>query len=322
MTGNSANSRQDFWPWVRAALAFSPIDDRVLRDTDLPLTYRVNDYQAMVRQGISWREKRTYLLILLLAAAMVEVSRRTGSGVPAALAAVLYGLAITIGMRTFRWRAGASGETHRAVAETLKSMAWLYMVHGGPFHSRATDPDALFAERLEASLLKLKRVGLSDQNYTPTSFAAAQITPAMRTVRSKSFETRREIYLRDRLLEQSVWYRNSAARAHTAFVRWSVVTTILTLLALLAAVLQAVGLADSWSIAGLFSASIAAAVAWQELRQHGPRAYAFGLIVQELEMLRVVLANTVTEEGWADAVADAEQLVSPQYADLLMRVGA
>lgn len=321
MTGNSASSRPDFWSWVRAALAFHPIDNRILHDADLPLIYRVNAYQAMVRQGNSWQEKRSYLTILLLAAVTAVLAERTDSRVPAIIAAVLYGLTIIVGVRASRWRSGFSGHIHRVAAETAKSMAWLYMVHGGPFHSRVAAPDALFMERLDGTFGRLNRMGFESSNSVHTAFGGDQITPAMRAVRSKRFEARREIYLRDRLLEQSKWCRKVSAQARTASVRWSIVTTSLTLLALLAAVLQAAGLVGGWGLASLISAAVAAAVAWQEAQRHRPRAYAYALIEQELETLRLAMATTVTEEDWADAVADAEQLMSPQHTDMLMRVG-
>jgi hypothetical protein len=142
----------------------------------------------------------------------------------------------------------------------------------------------------------------------------------MREVRAKPFEARRDIYLRDRLLEQFVWYRNRAAQAHSASVRWSAVTAVLTVLALVTAVLRAAG-PVGWDLTGLFSAAAAAGVAWQEVRRHRPLTYAHALVEQDLDTLRVAMATTVTEEGWADAVAEAERLVSPQHTDWLVQFG-
>lgn len=322
MTGKSTIPTPGFWDWVRAALAFRPFDNHVLREGDLPPLFRVNDNQALARENETFRATRTQLTMLLLATASAMLAERSDSRVPAAMAALLFGLTIAVGMHTSRRQAGAAGYIHRVAAETLKSMAWLYMVGGGPFRTGVADPDALFVERLEGSFRDLRKMGWQDSRSTYTALGSDQITPAMRAVRAKPFAVRREIYLRDRLLEQANWYKKSSARAHRSSVRWSVMTVGLILLAMVAAGLQAMGLSDSWNLTGLLSAAVAAAMAWQEARRYKPRAYAHSLIAQELEMLRVIVTTTVTEEDWADAVAEVEWLVSPQRADLLMRVGA
>lgn len=266
---------------------------------------------------------RTQLVTLLLATTTAMLAERLHSHVPAAMAAVLYASTIGIGLHTARRRARAHWRAHRDVAELLKSLAWQYMVHGGPFHSRVADPDGLFAERMEARLAELRRVGWVDDSRNGTrARGIAQITPAMRAVRAKPFEARRDIYLRDRLLEQFVWHRNKAAHTHRASVHWSSVTAVLTLLALLSAGLRALGVVDGWDLTGLLSAAAAAGVAWQEVRRHRPLAYAYGLIKEDLDMLRITMTKTVTESGWADAVADAERLVSPQHTDWVVRFGS
>lgn len=294
-----------------------------LSDADLPPLFRISDHRALARQGESFRAVRTQLVTLLLATTTAMLAERLDSHVPAAMAAVLYAATIAVGLHTARRRARAHWRAHRDVAELLKSLAWQYMVHGGPFHSQVADPDGLFAERMEARLAELRKVGWADDSrYGTRARGIAQITPAMRAVRAKPFEARRDIYLRDRLLEQFVWHRNKAAQTHRSSVHWSSVTAVLTLLALLSAGLRALGVIDGWDLTGLLSAAAAAGVAWQEVRRHRPLAYAYGLIKQDLDMLRITMTKTVTEAGWAEAVADAERLVSPQHTDWVVRFGS
>ncbi|OIJ66273.1 DUF4231 domain-containing protein [Streptomyces mangrovisoli] len=301
--------------------AATPAPGTTLSDTDLPPLYRVSDQRAIARQWESFRAVRTQLLLLLAATASATFAERLHSHAAAIVAACLYALTVVTGTYTSRRRARAHWQVHRAAAESLKSLAWQYMVHGGPFHSRVPDPDGLFAERLEERLRDLRKVGWQDSRGGPAARGAGQITPAMRSVRAKSFEARRDIYLRDRMLEQFVWYHNRAAQAHGAATRWSAVTAVLTLLALAAAVLRATG-AVGWDLTGLLSAAAAAGVAWQEVRRHRPLTYAHTLIEQELDTLRISMSTTVTEALWADAVAEAERLVSPQHTDWLTRFGS
>ncbi|WP_055530510.1 DUF4231 domain-containing protein [Streptomyces graminilatus] len=293
-----------------------------LSDSDLPPLFRISDHRALVRQGESFRAVRTQLVTLLLATTAAMLAERLDSHIPAALAAVLYALTIAVGLHTARRRARAHWRAHRDVAELLKSLAWQYMVHGGPFHSRVADPDGLFAERLEGRLAELRKVGwVDDSRHGTRARGIDQITPAMRAVRAKSFAARRDIYLRDRLLEQFVWHREKAAQTHRASAHWSSITAVLTLFALLSAGLRALGVIGGWDLTGLLSAAAAAGVAWQEVRRHRPLAYAYALIKQDLDTLRITMTKTVTEATWANAVAEAEHLVSPQHTDWVIRFG-
>ncbi|MDX3589077.1 DUF4231 domain-containing protein [Streptomyces europaeiscabiei] len=142
------------------------------------------------------------LVVLLLAAETASLAERVGSRVLSAVAAVFYALTIGIGVYATRRRARAQWQAHRAAAEVVKSLAWQFMVHGGPLHSRLVNPEALFAERLEERLSELWKVGWEDPREGVTELGLGQITPMMRAVRAKAFASRRDIYLRDRVLEQ------------------------------------------------------------------------------------------------------------------------
>ncbi|QOV33512.1 DUF4231 domain-containing protein [Streptomyces ferrugineus] len=291
-------------------------------ESDLPPLFRASDHWAIARQSESFHAVRTQLALLLLAAACAMLAERINSRIPVAVAAVLYALSVALGLYSSRRRARVHWQVHRAAAETLKSLAWQYMVHGGPFRSEVRDPDALFVERMEERLRELRKVGWADPRDGPgAARGTGQITPAMRAVRSKPFEARRDIYLRDRMLEQLTWYRNRATQARHAAGRWAYVTAMLTALALIAAALRAMG-GLSWDLTGLLSAAAAAGVAWQEVRRHRPLTHAHSLVEQDLEMLRVAMGTTVTENGWAEAVAEAERLMSPQHTDWLVGVGS
>ncbi|WP_247707038.1 DUF4231 domain-containing protein [Streptomyces liliiviolaceus] len=300
----------------------TPVPSTTLGEGDVPLLYRQSDERALRHQSESIRSVRKHLIVLLLATAAAVMAEQVPSHVGAPCAVALYGLTIGIGLYSSKRRARARWQTHRAAAELMKSLAWQYMVHGGPFHSRVADPDALFAERVEEQLRELRTWGWEDTRDGADERGAGQITPRMRAVRAKSFMARRDIYLRDRLLEQSIWYRNHAMRTHRASAHWSTVTALLTLLALAAAVLKSLGFIEGWDLAGLLSAGAAAGVAWQEVRRHRPLTHAHSLIEQDLETAGIAMSTTVTQAGWADAVAQTERLVSPAHTEWLARFGA
>jgi hypothetical protein len=293
-----------------------------MAEDDLPALYVVNDRRALSRQSESFRAVRTQLTVLLLATGAAMLAETLRSHIPAAIAAFFYATAVFLGLHTARRKARTHWQAHRAAAEAVKSLAWQYMACGGPFHEQVPDPDALFAERVETQLSELRRLGWEDPRGGYGEDELEQITPAMRAVRAKPFAVRRDVYLRDRVVEQLTWYRNRAGQAHRAASYWSSLTATLTLLALVSAVLRATGRLGDLDLTGLLSAAAAATVAWQEVRRHRPLTYAHGLVVQDLETLRIVMETSVSEDQWAEAVAETERLCSPQHTDWLVRFGS
>ncbi|MFF3967995.1 DUF4231 domain-containing protein [Streptomyces griseorubiginosus] len=116
---------------------------------DLPPLFRSNDQWALTRQREAFRATMTQLTLLLVTTVFATLADHFDSHTLTALSALLYGLTVVTGVVIQRRRARAHWQAHRDAAETVKSLAWQYMVHGGPFHSKVRDPDGLFNQQLE-----------------------------------------------------------------------------------------------------------------------------------------------------------------------------
>ncbi|MFF4787281.1 DUF4231 domain-containing protein [Streptomyces griseorubiginosus] len=309
--------------------------------------FRSNDQWALTRQSEAFRATMTQLALLLVATVFATLADHFDSHVLTAVSALLYGLTVVTGVVVQRRRARAHWQAHRDAAETVKSLAWQYMVHGGPFHSKVRDPDGLFNQQLEEHLRGLRRIGWKEPapervpgaNSGPVPASSAytlwdpasrheaddprhpQITRAMRAVREKPFAVRKDIYLRDRVLDQLSWYGGRAVQARRSAALWSALTALLTLLALVAAVSRSAGLVSGWDLSGLLAAAAATGVAWLETRRHHPLSFAHALVREGLETQRAVLAQSVAEDRWPQAVTDTEHLMLPQHTDWLARFG-
>ncbi|MET7473067.1 DUF4231 domain-containing protein [Streptomyces sp. NPDC005648] len=285
--------------------------------------FRSNDQWALNRQSESFRATKAQLALLLVATGCATLADRFNSHVLTALSALLYGLTVVTGVVIQRRRARAHWQAHRDAAEIVKSLAWQYMVHGGPFPTGVPDPEGLFHQQLEEHLRPLRRIGWREpsEGRQTGDPRYPEITRAMRTVRVQPFATRRDIYLRDRVLDQLGWYSGRAVQAHRAAATWSMLTVLLTLLALSAALARSTGIAANWDLSGLLAAAAATGVAWMETRRHHPLSYAHELVREALETQRIVLATSAPEGQWSQTVADTEQLMSPQHTDWLARFG-
>ncbi|WP_424214507.1 DUF4231 domain-containing protein [Streptomyces sp. BI20] len=296
-----------------------------LRAEDLPALFHHSDREAVARQRETGLAGRTRLLLLTLgvaAGALTAVFRPGGVSVFALCAALAYLGVLVSAFRGRRRKARPQWQLQRSAAEFVKSVAWRYAVHGAPFDSSVAEPERLYHARLEAGLEELRKMGWRDPRGEGTVPTGAEITGAMRRLRAADHATRRETYVRDRLIEQRDWYRRRASGARRTAVVWSSAVGVATALALLLALWDAFGAGTDGRLAGLAGTAAVACAAWSEMRRHQPLIEAHTLIEQDLSAMMVVMQTTITEEQWPGAVWETERYVSPQHTDWLARHSA
>ncbi|AXG77103.1 DUF4231 domain-containing protein [Streptomyces paludis] len=298
----------------------------VFRNADLPVLFHHADAIAIARQRQAVTATRRTLLLLVVGALFAALPWRWRIGdsfqLTGALAASAYAGVLLVTLRSAGQRAKSHWQLNRSAAEFIKSLSWRYAVHGAPFDTAAPDAGSLFTTRLEAGLGELRKVGWEDPRDTGEigqRAAGELITPAMRMLRGKPFDARRETYVRDRLIEQRNWYHRRMVVSRRATALWSATITALTLLALFLALLRTFSLTGASAVLGLLSASAAACLAWSEIRRHQPLISAHSLVEEDLAAMHTAMETMVTEEQWANAVYETERIVSPQHTDWLVR---
>lgn len=303
-----------------------PLHSMVFRNADLPVLFHHADGIAIERQREAVNTTRLQLVLLVLGAGLASLPwqwKPVGSfQLVGALSALAYGGVLLVTYRSAGQKAKSHWQLNRSAAEFIKSMSWRYAVHGAPFDSGAADPSGLFTARMEAGLAELKKVGWEDPRGSGDGRGGGDgglVTTPMRTLREKPFTIRKETYVRDRLIEQRNWYHRRTVVSRRATTFWSVTIALLTLLALLLAVLRSFSVTESSSVPGLLSAAAAACLAWSEIRRHQPLISAHSLVEEDLATLHTAMETMVTEEQWANAVYETERIVSPQHTDWLVR---
>ncbi|WP_433888726.1 DUF4231 domain-containing protein [Streptomyces sp. CA-111067] len=292
-------------------------------DADLPRLFHWADGAAVTRQRLTVEWVRRQLVLLVAAAAFSALPWRTHIGhvdLLALVSAAAYVGALWFGWQMSRHHHKVNWQLHRSAAELLRSQCWRYAVHGAPFGPDAADPDALFEVRVNEGLHQMRAIGWRDPRPPGTSALERElITPTMRALRGTPFSVRRDVYVRDRVMEQRDWYHRRAQQSRRAAAMWQALAALGTVGALLAAGAKAFRWGDSMDLVGLASAAAAASVAWSELRQYQPLVAAHSLVAQELSAMAVTLEKVVAEPQWADEVAAAEDAISPEHTAWLAR---
>ena len=221
-------------------------------------------------------------------------------------------------LRLWRFRAHPEDRWYeaRAVAESAKSVAWRYAVGGRPFDvsKDQTVVDALARERFHETLTVT-------QSYRPDAQAAEeeQITPAMRAVRMQSAEARRETYRVGRIVDQRAWYERKAELNRTLARRAHLAIIGLELLAVIAALLQALRIVPE-NTQAVLTALIGGGIAWTQARRYQDLSASYGLTAQETRKLEESyhklegsFQQDPSDATWAQFVDSAEEAFSREH---------
>jgi len=191
----------------------------------------------------------------------------------------------------------------RAVAESVKTMAWRYSAGGSDFPLGA-ESDSAFLQQLTALTKSLEHVSLA----TPSG---SEITPSMRQLRNAPLEVRRHAYRQHRIDDQQSWYSVKARFHGRRATQWLLASLVAQLLGITAGLLQATETVDI-DLLGLAAAVSAAIIAWLQMQQHSMLAEAYGVTARELSLVDQQLA-AVSPEGWPAALDEAEAAISREH---------
>lgn len=197
----------------------------------------------------------------------------------------------------------------RAVAESVKTLAWRYMACSEPFDTPdPADADALFLARL-SEILKYG----STLSVNLSTASGEQISGVMRKVRGSALPERREVYVRCRIVEQRDWYSSKAALSEVAERKFFAAVWLSNGAAVVAAVMLVIWPTVPINATGVFATAAASALAWLQVRRHQEIAQSYAIAAQELGIVEAKSLHVKTESEFVTFVADAENAISREH---------
>jgi SMODS and SLOG-associating 2TM effector domain 3/SMODS and SLOG-associating 2TM effector domain 1 len=282
-------------------------------DEHLPALYRVADRASMASQRLYLRLLRANLSVIVMAAVV-------GAWAPASAellatlnivvaAALLFGLIFTLVLLQVKPDKQWYGA--RAIAESVKTIAWRYMAGADPYAKALPDvqADDLLLRQL-ASVLHERAIGAGLGGAVAP---AEQITPGMRAVRAQDVESRKATYLRDRIRAERTWYDDKARSNARASTGWLLAVGAAQLLAAVAAIVMVRWPRLPFDVASALGPMAAACMAWLQARRCQELAHAYGLAAQELGLVEARASHVTSEHDLAGFVAEAENAISREH---------
>jgi hypothetical protein len=205
----------------------------------------------------------------------------------------------------------------RAVAESVKSLTWRYMMRLEPFENDDTS-DQKFIDELDA--IRGARSGLQ-YRVSSQDDNAEQITPHMREVRQMSVEDGRDLYVKERLEDEAKWYAGKSEDNRRLANRlfWAAIAAQFVALAL--AVWQVASPSAGLSLVGPLLALAAAFTAWTQLERNDELRQSYALAYQELLSIKALASAVDNEQELAKLVSDGEGAISREHTMWIAKRG-
>jgi hypothetical protein len=295
--------------------------DMALPDEGYPALFRAAD-AASRRARLAHTRLVGAELTLLAAAAATGAAQSLpaapDAGWARALPAILLVAALVVKLANRLQRFDERWFDGRAVAETVKSATWRYVMGVRPYEPDGSQTNATFAQALGETLAA--RPDLAAHLHRLPSRGHQIITEAMARLRALSPEARRAVYLTARVDDQEAWYAGRSHGNAQAATAWFWISLVCEGLALAAAVVIAItGLRVD--LVGLLAALSAGATAWTQLGRHDELAKSYGLAAHELMLLRARLELAETTEAFRQGVEETEAAISREHTMWMAKRG-
>ena len=291
---------------------------------DYPALYQAADTASTRAQKLYLRLFRGTLLFLISGALLGSVSIKSPEWhqVSSILAALLLGLSFVLSATLKILSPEKTWFGGRAVAESIKSITWRYMVGGEPYGIELEPQvvDAKFAKEL-GSILRERR-SLAWKYADPAD--VPQITTEMGASRGMSTENRLSLYLTERVRQQRSWYGTKAKEAERLHMKWFCISILGQAAALISAILMIKAGDAPINLTGAFSAVAAASMAWLQMKRYQDLAQSYALAAHELGLIeiqaehvrRLIEAESLQvrrEAHLGSFVANAENAISREH---------
>jgi hypothetical protein len=280
-------------------------DQNVVLRTDLPEIYRKAADASAKSQDLFLVWNLITIAALTLAALILALKGWLHSpGAVAGAVMLAAGAVMTFWLRKSRYE--RRWYSSRAVAESVKTLSWRYMMRASPFAGGSPHEEAQAAALFETFVHDI-----ADQEAAPVP-KPHEITDKMREMREKTPAERAETYLRARYEPEREWYDTNSkknSRNGSQVLSLAIATQIIACGLALIQIFH-----ETPDFVGVFATASAGALAWLQTKRYEDLAQAYMTAAKELSRI----GSTVTVAAISDAelsrfVLDSENTISREH---------
>ena len=290
-------------------------DDLLVEESSFPGLYQSADEASIEAQKIYFRGLFFYLGLLVLAALVSFSWPKFVAGAVVSAMLFLATLGILIFLRVNRhddvWYNG------RAVAESVKTISWRWMMRADPY------PDCADVAIVRKQLINdLKDILNQNRGLSHSLNASAAsndpITQTMSQVRNCPISQRLEIYKTQRIEDQAGWYTKKSSYNRKRAKFWFWVSVILHLVAIALLLYKIYSPASDLPIEVIATAA-GAVLTWLQAKKHNELNSSYSLAMHEIGLINGEAELVETEEQFSDFVINSESAFSREHTQWVAR---
>lgn len=284
-----------------------------MKDCDYPALYGAANAASMKAQKSFFRALFWNLTALVIAATLSVWNPPGVLFAYAQIATLMISLGITIYIGTKQPQKIWYGT--RAIAESVKTITWRYMVRAEPYATDDIADRQRFADDLYGILKENREISKHALDTTDT----LQITSFMEAKRALSLEDRTNFYNDDRIIEQLRWYKRKATmnKNHSTFNFYLLVC--INVLAVAFSILKVSYPAQQIWPTDIFVAAAASVMAWVQAKRFEDLSASYTLTAHEISIMQTTLPKTNNEKDFSLFISDAENAFSREHTQWLAR---
>lgn len=205
----------------------------------------------------------------------------------------------------------------RALAESGKSLTWLYICRTGNFSNGTEDDNqAQFVQSL-----KHLTEEFSDVQYEldPQILLLPTFSLQMTTVRAMDLNERLTYYLKNRVENQRMWYTAKAKETRSKYDFWFWIILVSQAISIVSVVVLILEPSFEWNLVALFTTISATAISWLQTKKYQELSDSYNAFARHLMFVMENARNIQTENRFAELVQEVEAALSQEHRFWLAR---
>jgi len=285
-------------------------------DRDLPGLYQIANGSSNSEQNKYFIALASYLILLFVAAIYASYDHDYPNPIYKITSAILFfaTLAIIIWMRIIKPE--ANWYNGRAVAESVKTRAWRWMMKAEPYDSsNAEDMRKHFVHDLK-EILKQNESLIA--KFSISASVDDPISEKMLQVRSLPMSDRITVYRRERITNQALWYTTKVKRNKKSASFCFGLSVVLHALAIF---LLLYNIMESEMILHIEVIAVAATsvLSWLEAKKHNELSSSYALAVHDITLIKSDTSIFNTEAEFSIFVLNCENAFSREHTQWFAR---
>ena len=287
-----------------------------MQTEDYPALYQSADSAAAAAQATYLRCVKGYAVLGIAGAALASIGVESRTSALLAAFVFLGGLFLSVLIAFKRYE--DTWYRTRAIAESIKTACWRFMMGAEPFDHGLPTSEA------RQKLAQVLRAILQEHKHLAGELAGdpaekSQITEAMIRTRQLTLGERLQLYRRERISEQRNWYAGKSKSNIADARKWFGVLIALQSGAIVFVLLRVAFPEWKFWPTEMFVVAAASTLGWMQVKRFRELSAAYALTAHEIGLADAELGDIKNAQQFSRFVADTENAFSREHTQWVAR---